>query len=81
MDPCLSILERHLGLIFVPGFAEAIIDKQLRDIGESRESFTREELDDLLDQVEKKVLRTFLKEKSGDFLEMVRRDIEEVGVA
>ena len=76
MDRSLEIVERHLGLLFVPTFATAIVDKQLSDIGESRESFSREELDTLLDQVEQKVLKTFLKEKSGQFITMIRQEIE-----
>ena len=77
MDPSIEILERHLGALFVPVFAKAIISKQLANIGESRESFTHEELDELLGLVEEKVLRTFLKGDSADFIDTVRREIQE----
>ena len=51
----LAVIEAYLSEMFMPAFAKAVIDKQLGDIGETRETYDRTKLESLLKRLETKV--------------------------
>lgn len=75
----LTLIESFLGNIFAEEFATAILNKQLHDIGESRESFDASKVDTLLAQIETKVLKTFYKEKSRDVIRQIKKSLDKGG--
>ena len=55
MEDDLAVIEAYLSEMFMPAFAKAVIDKQLGDIGETRETYDRTKLESLLKRLETKV--------------------------
>ena len=51
----LEVIEAYLSEMFMPAFAKAVVDKQLGDIGETRETYDRTKLEGLLKRLETKV--------------------------
>lgn len=78
MHQILTVIEDKLGQMFQPEFAKAILNKQLMDIQETPDTFRPERTDFLLNQIEKKVLKSFYGEKSGEIIRDIRRRVKDV---
>lgn len=75
----LEVIEKHLADMFMPEFARAVVDKQLADIGETRETYRRELLDLLLQRIEEKVLRSFKGKEAHYIVLSIKRKIASMG--
>lgn|GEM_PF-4560337 len=71
----LEIIEKYLAEMFMPEFARAVIEKQLGDLGESRETYSREILDKLLRRIEEKVLRSFKGDEARHIVLRIKKEI------
>jgi len=72
MDEVLEKIETYLINLFSGQFGSAILNKQLENINETRESFTIDKANDLLRSIETKVLKDFY----GDDTSRIVRDIK-----
>jgi len=75
----LEIIEEHLGKLFMPGFGKSIVNKQLADIGISRDSYSRTMLNSLLNKIEKKVLFSFQGPSARDTILRIKKEIRALG--
>jgi len=73
----LAIIEEYLGELFMPEFARAVVDKQLSNIGESRETYNRSKLDMLLREIERRVLVSFKGDEAHTIVQHLKRSIIE----
>ena len=73
MPDDLEVIEEFLGELFMPAFGKSIVDKQLGDIGFTRETYNRAVLNTLLDRIETKVLSSFQGDQSRATILKIKR--------
>ena len=75
----LEVIEEFLGHLFMPAFAKSIVNKQLQDLGETRETYTRNVMNRLLNNIETKVLLSFQGDNARNSVVQIRKSIEAGG--
>ena len=75
----LVIIEKYLGDMFMPDFGKAIVNKQLADIGATRENYDRDILNTLLKNIEEKVLLSFKGDDARKAILEIKKKIMESG--
>jgi len=71
----LEILEKYLGDMFMPDFGISIVNKQLLDLGATRENYDRDLLNILLNNIEKKVMVSFKGDDAHKVMVEIKRQI------